>query len=167
MGNLHHHFDTIDIHPIDIVETLAHHRDWEFDRVAEDQIAMAIEGAWKTYSITLAWSPSDETLRLICSFEMSPPDDRLPVLYDVLNRANEKCWTGAFTLWRDHNLMVYRYGLCLAGGEIAGTSQIDALVQSAVMTCERFYPSFQLVVWGDDTPKSAIEIALGNVYGTA
>ena len=29
-----------DIHPIDIVETLAEHHDWDFDRVAEDQIAM-------------------------------------------------------------------------------------------------------------------------------
>ena len=45
-----------DIHPIDLVEHLAEHHDWEFDRVADDQIAMAVEGQWRTYSITLAWS---------------------------------------------------------------------------------------------------------------
>ncbi len=29
-----------DLHPIDIVEHIAEHHAWEFDRVADDQIAM-------------------------------------------------------------------------------------------------------------------------------
>ena len=41
-----------DIHPIDIVETLAEQYKWDFDRVADDQIAMAVEGQWRSYSIT-------------------------------------------------------------------------------------------------------------------
>ena len=53
-----------DIHPIDIVENIAEHKAWDFDRIAEDQIAMAVEGRWRTYSITLAWSAYDETLRM-------------------------------------------------------------------------------------------------------
>jgi len=39
---------TEDLHPIDIVESLAESNDWEFDRVTDDQIAMAVEGQWKT-----------------------------------------------------------------------------------------------------------------------
>ena len=53
-------------HPIDIVETLAEHHNWDFDRIADDQIAMAVVGQWRTYSITLAWSDFDETLRMVC-----------------------------------------------------------------------------------------------------
>lgn len=45
-----------DLHPIDIVENLASHHDWDFDRIADDQIAMAVEGQWRTYSLTLALS---------------------------------------------------------------------------------------------------------------
>ena len=45
-----------EIHPIDIVEHLAEHHEWEFDRIEENQIAMAVQGQWRTYSITLAWS---------------------------------------------------------------------------------------------------------------
>ena len=161
------HLLTAEIHPIDIVETLAEYRAWEFDRVADDQIAMAIEGQWRTYSITLAWSASDETLRLVCSFEMDPPEDRLPHLYETLNSANDRCWAGAFTLWQEHKLMVYRYGLVLTGGETAGTTQIDQLVRIAVANCERFYPAFQLVCWGDETPKSAMRIAMDEAFGTA
>jgi hypothetical protein len=156
-----------DLHPIDIVESLAEHHDWEFDRVTEDQIAMAVEGQWRTYSLTLAWSPADETLRLICTFEMEPPDDRLPALYDVLNRCNDMVWTGAFTYWGDQKLMVWRYGLCLAGGQIAQPEQIDRLIGAAVMAAERFYPAFQLAVWGGRDPDSALNVAIAEAYGRA
>jgi hypothetical protein len=44
------YLSTEDLHPIDIVETLAESHDWDFDRVTDDQIAMAVEGQWRTYS---------------------------------------------------------------------------------------------------------------------
>jgi len=50
MTQLEHFLDTEDLHPIDLVESLAEQHEWDFDRVAEDQIAMAIEGQWRTYS---------------------------------------------------------------------------------------------------------------------
>lgn len=156
-----------DLHPIDIVETLAAHHAWEFDRVTDDQIAMAVEGQWRTYSLTLAWSAQDETLRLICTFEMEPPEEKLPVLYDVLNRCNDMVWTGAFTWWTEQKLMVWRYGLCLAGGQIVGSEQIDRLIASAVMAAERFYPAFQMAAWSDKTAAEAIKVAIAEAYGRA
>ena len=158
---------TGDLHPIDIVETLAETHAWEFDRVTEDQIAMAVEGQWRTYSLTLAWSGQDETLRLICTFEMEPPAERRAALYEVLNRCNDMVWTGAFTYWAEQKLMVWRYGLCLAGGQIAGPEQIDRLISSAVMAAERFYPAFQLVSWADKSPADAMKVAIAEAYGRA
>ena len=156
-----------DQHPIDIVESLAEHHAWEFDRVTDDQIAMAVEGQWRTYSLTLAWSDHDETLRLICTFEMEPPDEKIPALYDVLNRCNDMVWSGAFTWWAEQKLMVWRYGLVLSGGLVAGPEQIDRLIAAAVMASERFYPAFQLVSWGDQTPAEAMKVAIAEAYGRA
>ncbi|MCB2128557.1 MAG: YbjN domain-containing protein [Rhodobacteraceae bacterium] len=161
------YLDSDDLHPIDIVETLATHHEWDFDRVTDDQIAMAVEGQWRTYSITLAWSGYDETLRLICTFEMDPPSDKLPALYDCLNRANDQVWSGAFTYWGEQKLMVWRYGLCLAGGQMAGPEQIDRLITEAVTSAERFYPAFQLACWGDADPAAAMDMALAKAYGRA
>ena len=162
-----HFLSTDDLHPINIVETLAEHHAWEFDRVTEDQIAMAVEGQWRTYSLTLAWSPQDETLRLICTFEMEPPEGRLGALYDVLNRCNDMVWTGAFTYWAEQKLMVWRYGLLLSGGQTASAEQIDDLISAAVLACERFYPAFQLVGWGDRSPAEAMKVAIAEAYGHA
>ena len=156
-----------DIHPIDIVENLAEHYDWDFDRIAEDQIAMAVEGQWRTYSITLAWSGYDETLRMICTFEMEPPADKLPALYGALNAVNDQCWAGAFTYWEAQKLMVFRYGLVLAGGQIASAEQINTMIGAAVMSAERYYPAFQLVVYGDRTPEDALQVAIAEAYGRA
>ena len=156
-----------EIHPIDIVEHLAEHHEWEFDRIEENQIAMAVQGQWRTYSITLAWSGFDETLRLICSFEMEPPEEKLKDLYETLNVANDRCWTGAFTFWEDQQLMVYRYGLVLTGGQIATAEQIDAMISSAVLTAEKYYPAFQLVVYDNHSPNKAMQVAIAEAYGHA
>ena len=156
-----------EIHPIDIVEHLAEHHEWEFDRIEENQIAMAVQGQWRTYSITLAWSGFDETLRLICSFEMEPPSEKLKDVYETLNVANDRCWTGAFTFWEKQKLMVYRYGLVLAGGQIATAEQIDTMISSAILTAEKYYPAFQLVVYDNQSPDSAMQVAIAEAYGHA
>jgi hypothetical protein len=156
-----------DLHPIDIVESLAARHDWEFDRVNDDQIAMAVEGQWRTYALTLAWSPQDELLKLICTFEMDPPGDRMGALYDVLNRCNDIAWYGGFTFWTEQKLMVWRYGLCLAGGQLPAAEQIDRMIAGAVSTSERFYPAFQLASWGNRTPQDAIQVAMAEAYGRA
>ena len=161
------HFYEEEIHPIDIVEHIAEHHEWDFDRIADDQIAMAVEGQWRTYSITLAWSGFDETLRMICTFEMQPPKEKLGALFEVLNSINDQCWAGAFTFWQDHNLMVYRYGLVLSGGQIASPEQIDTLISSAVSSAERYYPALQLVVYGDQPPQQALQVAIAEAYGRA
>ena len=161
------HFYEEEIHPIDIVEHIAEHHEWDFDRIADDQIAVSVEGQWRTYSITLAWSGFDETLRLICTFEMQPPKEKQGALFEVLNSINDQCWAGAFTFWQDHSLMVYRYGLVLSGGQVASPEQIDTLISSAVSSAERYYPALQLVVYGDQSPKQALQVAIAEAYGRA
>ncbi len=161
------HYLEDDIHPIDIVEHIATHHDWDFDRVGDDQIAMAVEGQWRTYSVTLAWSGVDEVLRIICSFEMEPPAEALPALMEGLNATNDKIWEGAFSFWRDQNLMVYRYGLLLAGGQVAAPDQVDRMIHTAVTAAERFYPAFQLMVWGGQTAEQALQVAMTEAYGHA
>ena len=162
-----HYLETDDLHPIDLVEHIAEHHEWEFDRIHDDQIAMAVVGQWRTYSITLAWSACDETLRLICTYDMKPPADQLPILYETLNTINDRCWSGAFTWWDAQKLMVYRYGLMLTGDQVAGSDQIDAMIKAAVAACEQYYPAIQLVTWADHTPEQAVQIAIGGAYGRA
>jgi hypothetical protein len=63
--------------------------------------------------------------------------------------------------------MVYRYGLVLAGGQLATPEQIDTMIGAAVMSAERFYPAFQLVAWSERTPAQAMQVAIAEAYGRA
>jgi hypothetical protein len=167
MSLIEDRFLTDEIHPIDIVETVAEHRDWEFDRVTDDQIAMAVQGQWRSYSLTLAWSGGDETLRLICTFDMDPPDDRLPALMDLLNLINDEGWSGGFGYWAEQKLLVWRYGLLLSGGQVAAPEQVDAMIRAAIAACERYYPAFQLTAWSDRTAEDALQVAMAPAWGRA
>ena len=167
MATTEHDFLSADIHPIDMVETLAEHSEWEVDRVGEDQIAMAIEGSWRIYSVNLAWSNRDDMLRLVCSFELKPPEERVDEMLTLINMANDRIWCGGFTLWPDHEMIAFRYGLTLAGGAAATPEQIEAMVLTAVGFSERFYPAFQLVGWANHSPEDALGVAIDEAYGTA
>ncbi len=135
--------------------------------IEENQISVSVVGQWRSYSVTLAWSEIDETLRLICTFDMEPPAHRLNELYSLLNAVNDNCWAGSFTYWGEKNLMIFRYGLILAGGQMASTDQIDTMISAAVLSAERYYPAFQLVTWGEEPPESAMQVAITEAYGHA
>ena len=156
-----------DLHPIDLVQSLAQSRAWVFERMHDDQIAVVVEGLWQQYAVSLVWSDQAETLRLVCSFEFSPPEARLPALYEMLNLANDSCWTGAFTYWQEQKTLAFVYGLNLSGGAIASTAQVDDMLRVSVASCEKLYPAFQLVSWGDDSPESALKVAINDGYGRA
>ena len=167
MAAVEHYLPETDLHPIDIVETLAEQCSWDFDRVGEDQISVAIEGAWRTYSLTLFWSGREDMLRLLCTFELNPPEEKLDELHRLLNMVNDMVWGGVFTLWRAQGLLAYRCGLTLAGGAHATPEQIEAMVHSALGSAERFYPAFQLVGWSEEDAEAAIQIAIDEAFGTA
>jgi hypothetical protein len=167
MGLSNHAFDFEDLHPIDMVQDIAANQEWEFNRIADDQISMEIAGQWRSYSITLAWSEADETLRLICTFDMEPPAHRMNELYAALNAVNDNCWAGSFTYWEAQKLMVFRYGLILSGGQAARPGQIDTMISAAVVSAERYYPAFQLVTWGKEDLETAMQVAIAEVHGHA
>jgi protein gp37 len=43
----------------------------------------------------------------------------------------------------------------------------QALVESAIDECDRFYPAFQFVLWGGKTPREALEAAMVDAAGEA
>ncbi|MGY9048024.1 MAG: YbjN domain-containing protein, partial [Rhodobacterales bacterium] len=60
-----------------------------------------------------------------------------------------------------------RYGLVLSGGQVAAPDQIDTLINAAVTNAERYYPAFQLMVYSDQTPRQALQVAIAEAYGRA
>lgn len=167
MTSVTREFVEYELSPIDIVEDLAERRSWDVDRLGEDQIAMAVEGAWRTYSLSLAWYEPDETLRMVCTFELQCDDESLDDLHAAIEAANDRIWMGAFNIWRAQGLMAFRYGLSLRGGAAATPEQVDSMLKCAVENCERFLPAFQLVAQEGAGVEHAMAAALLEAAGRA
>lgn len=152
---------------IGVVKALIAGYGWEFSPVNDNQVVFSVDGSWKDYSFTIAWSEADETLRLICTFPLIVPEGQISNLHDSLNRSNDSVWSGAFTWWAKESLMVWRYGLVLNSAPTVTTDQVGQIIYAAIAACERYYPAFQLVAGGNDTPEKAIDLAHMQHYGRA
>ncbi len=56
---------------------------------------------------------------------------------------------------------------CCAASSASSAEQVEDLVDIAVSECERFYPAFQLVVWGGKPAEEAMAAAMIDPIGEA
>ena len=53
-------------HPVDLIERIAAHHEWAFDRDEEDEISIGVAGTWTDYNIAFTWLPEIEALHVRC-----------------------------------------------------------------------------------------------------
>lgn len=159
--------ETTKSHPLDKIEQLATSQDWPFDRSSVDEISLSVSGKWADYHVSFTWRDDLEGLHLACTFDMKVPDQRRGEVARLVARVNEHLWLGHFDLWTDEGVLLFRYGLLLAGGARLTDGQCDAMLKLGLETSERYFPSFQYVVWAGKTAEEAMEAALFETVGEA
>ena len=143
---------TVEVHshagnPIDLVEEIVVANDWAHDRASEEEMIVEISGRWCDYRLYFLWQEELSALHFSCGFDMKVPKRRRGPFYELLALANERLWLGHF--------------------DCASSEQVEDLVDIAVSECERFYPAFQLVIWGGKPPEEAMATAMIEPIGEA
>jgi hypothetical protein len=154
-------------HPVDVVEQLAAVNDWSFDREDEDEISIAVAGAWTEYQVAFTWLPDLETLHVSCAFDLKAPARRRPEVMGLVTAINEQMWIGHFDFWPKEGVAMHRHGLILSGGAQPSASQCAALLDHALMSCERYYQAFQFVLWAGKSAREALDAANFETKGEA
>ncbi len=62
---------------------------------------------------------------------------------------------------------MFRHTVLLRGAGGVAAEQLEDLVDIAVAECERFYPAFQLLLWGGKSPEEAVAAAMLETVGEA
>ena len=62
-------------------------------------------------------------------------------------------------------MLLYRHGLMLGDEGLLSLDMAQTAVDSAIAECDRFYPAFQFVLWGDKTPREALDAAMVDAAG--
>lgn len=154
-------------HPLDIVERLASVHDWSFDRADVNEISVAVAGSWGDYQIAFTWLDELEALHIACAFDLKIPQRRRADMLELLSLINEQLWVGHFDLWPSEDVVMFRHSLLLAGGAEPNGRQCETLLKVATQACDRYYQSFQFVLWAGKSPREAMEGAMFETVGHA
>ena len=79
----------------------------------------------------------------------------------------KSCGLGHFGMWDEDGMPLFRHALPLRGMAGPTTEQMEDIVDTALMECERFYPAFQYVIWGGRTPIDAMSLSMIETVGEA
>jgi hypothetical protein len=153
--------------PLAIVERMALGNDWEFSRIVEDEITLAIEGRQANYHVSFSWMEDIKVLHFACAFEIKVPFSRLPQVQQLISSINEQLWIGHFDVWREDGLVMFRHSLLLTGGVSTSAPQCEAVLGAALDCCERYFPALHLVAWAGKSASEAMDVALLEVAGEA
>lgn len=153
--------------PLDIVEQIVSANDWAFDRRSAREMAAEAPGRWCDYGLHFSWSTEVSAMGFTCAFDLKVPPDRRTKLYELFALANDRLWIGHFGMEADGGVPVFRHSVLLRGAPGASAESLEDLVDIAIAECERFYPAFQLVLWGGKAPAEALDAAMLDCAGEA
>ncbi|MCP5367657.1 MAG: YbjN domain-containing protein [Hyphomicrobiales bacterium] len=153
--------------PLDVIEQIVDANDWDFDRPNDRELTVQVPGRWCDYSLYFAWNADMGAMHFTCAFDLRVPGTRRRHVHELLALINEKMWLGHFGMWDDEGLPMFRHALPLRGIHGASSEQMEDLVDTAIIECDRFYPAFQYVVWGGKTAADAINASLIETVGEA
>ena len=156
-----------DAAPVEMLAALFEAHGWNHEVVSPDEISGEVQGAWANYQLRAIWRSEDNVLQLLCLPDIRVTDAKRSAAHELLALVNEQLWLGHFAVWSQGGVLVYRHGLLLGDEGLMSLSQAQGLIDTAVDECDRFYPAFQFVLWGDKSPKDALASAMVDAAGEA
>ena len=153
--------------PIDVVESVAENNDWIYERNQQDELCIQIKGTWCDYAVSFSWIQEQETIHLACSFDMKVKEGRLQEVLWLMSLINEQMLIGHFDIWIKDGSVMFRHAFPLNGGATVNEPQIEFLLSSALVACERYYQAFQYVIWADHKSQDALDNVLFDTVGEA
>lgn len=166
MGNLSQSILDQTLHPLDLVEETVAMRDWALERTGRDELLAEAGGRWCDYHAVFSWIEEIGALQLTCAFDVRTPPERRASVHELLAVLNERLGIGHFDVGTEDGLPAYRHALLLRGGSLSA-EQVEDLIDIALHELDRFYPAFQYVVWGNQSPHAAISSIVFETVGEA
>jgi hypothetical protein len=130
-------------------------------------LTVEVTGRWCDYHMYFVWQHDASAVIFTCQFDLRVPDPKKIAVYELIGSVNEKLWLGHFDLLSDDGTVMFRHTVPLRGLQAASVEQLEDLVDTAVVECERFYPAIQMVVWGGQSVQNALAAALMETVGEA
>ena len=159
--------ENILLNPIDIIEDVIHQKKWNFSRAADHELVAEIASHWCSYRLYFTWSENINALSFSITFDIKFPETKLNNAYELLGLINENLWIGHFDITSKNGIPAFRHTLLSNNSTETLQKKFEDIVDIGIYECEKFYPSFQQVLFDDIPPKEAIKFSNFEVIGRA
>jgi hypothetical protein len=153
--------------PLDTLEEIVTANQWLFDRSHDDELVVELAGRWCHYRLFFIWQREIGALQFSCQFDMKVPEAKRADVNDLLALLNTRMWLGHFEVDDNQCTPLFRYAIMTRNENTPRVELLEDLVEIALTECERFYPSFQFVVWGGKKPSEAVAASMLETAGQA
>ena len=153
--------------PLDAIEEIIFLKHWPCSRANEDELVTEIQSKLCLYRIYLAWSKEINSISITVTFDIKIPESKKTKIYELLSLINENLWIGHFDVTSRSGIPAYRNTYLIGDRDFESIKIIEDMLDIAIFQCEKFYPSFQMVLWESYTAKLAAQTCLLETKGRA
>ncbi len=154
--------------PIDLVENIFSSKSFEFERRANNEVVVEVQGKWNNMLLFFSWEENMRCLHLSCLMDIKSTIEDRSKIFELLALVNEDLWLGHFSYWTEQNMPVFKHSILLNDeDEQILNGKISQVIDIAIRECERMYPVFKVVLTKGMDPKQALYPMLMETLGQA
>ena len=160
-------YKSSNINPIDLLEDMVMSYNWPYNRTDQNTLFAEAKGNWCNYHLTLAWSQDHKLLQYSWTYNIKIRPEKYNLVYPLINKINLNLPCGHIEFWDNEGLVMYRNSKITKEQKAFDIEEIDFILSSCLMECDKYYPAFQFVLWGNKSPEQALEASLLDTEGEA
>ena len=159
--------ENIPLNPIDIVEEVIYEKNWSFSRADDHELVADISSKYCQYRLYFTWSENIRAISFTITFDLKFPQTKILKAYELIGLINEKLWIGHFDITKNNGIPAYRHTVLSFSDNDLLHKKLEDLVDIAIYECEKYYPSFQQVLFDELLPQDAIKFSNFDIIGRA
>ena len=159
--------DIFSQNPIDVVEDVIHYKNWNFSRSDDHELVADIFTKMCQYRLYFNWSEDIRAMSFTVTFDLKFPQNRFKKAYELLGLINEKLWIGHFDITKKNGIPAYRNTVLSSSNNDFLHKKLEDLVDIGIYECEKYYPSFQQVLFDEKSPLDALRLSNFDIIGRA
>jgi len=153
--------------PLDALEEIIFMKQWPCSRANDYELISEIKGNHCLYRLYIVWSESINAISLTITFDLTVPPSSKSSIFELLSLINENLWMGHFDVTSKSGIPAYRNTFLIKDKNIENIRIMEDIVDIGINDCEKFYPSFQMVLWENSKPDIAAATCLMETKGRA
>ena len=159
--------ENLPLNPIDIVEEVIYEKKWSFSRADEYELVADISSKWCQYRLYFTWSENIRAISCTITFDLKFPQNKIIKAYELIGLINEKLWLGHFDITSKNGIPAFRHTILSNADSDFLHKKLENLVDIAIYECEKYYPSFQQVLFDEIEPSESLLFTNLEVLGSA